>query len=128
MAIIQYESLLVTATSSGSIGTYTSKTWLGYVHTIVFAPTTSSTGLTTSTGGSFAITAERSGLPVFALDDTSTTKAGTYYPRSTTVTTTGAASTGAVSIPLYNERMLVTMTSGSTTATTHTATFYFYVS
>lgn len=128
MAYIAYEALAVTATSSGSIATNSAKTYNGFVHCVRYLPTTSSTALTPSTGGSIDITAAVSGLAVLSLDDTSTAKAGTYYPRNATVTSTGATSTGNALIPLYNERFVVTMTSGSTKADTATALLHFYVS
>jgi hypothetical protein len=63
---------------------------------------------------------------ILTLEDPSTL-AATYYPRSATVTTTGAASTGAARIPLSNERLLITVTSGATGDLPRTGTFDLYI-
>jgi len=51
MARIQYEALVISATSSGAISSYSAKTYNGFVEAIGYVPTTSSTGLTPTTGG-----------------------------------------------------------------------------
>jgi len=131
MPLIQYEALAISATSSGSITSYSSKTYTGYVDAVAYLPTTSSTGLTPTTGGAIVLTGELTSSVIWTLNDISNTGAALrmWYPRAPTVATTcsATASTGVARVPLYNERILVTVTSGSTDAVTKTGTLRFYV-
>jgi hypothetical protein len=130
MAHVNYEALVVTATSSGTITTLSSNTFNGFVQCVRYVPTnaTSSQGISSGGTATLAMTAERSGLTVLALADASSAGLGTYYVRNTTVDTAGAASTGVGFIPLFDERLQVVMTSGSTTQDTKRATLNIYVS
>ena len=127
MAFIDYEAMAITATSSGTIATTSTKVFRGFLHAIEYDPSTASTILP-STDSSMAITLDVTGRTVLSLEDMSTVHTGLYFPRVATVTTTGAASTGAEAIPIHDERVVVTMTSGSTQALTATAIVRIYVS
>jgi hypothetical protein len=131
MPDIQYEALTISATSSGAITSYSARTYRGFVEAVGYNPTTSSTGLTPTTGGAIIVKTELTSQTVFTLNDIGDTGAWQrmWYPRVATVAATcsATASTGVGRIPLYNERLAVTVTSGSTDTVTKTGTLRFYV-
>ena len=125
MANIEYESWSLSATtSSGPSGSgATTKTWNGYLSAVQYVPSTSAIP---STGGSVAFTGTRTGITLFSFENLGSTAAGVYFPRVATVTTTGATSTGAGLLPLFDETITVTLSSASTGGT-KTGAFRFYV-
>ncbi len=130
MSYVAYEELVVTASSSGSITTYSAGTYTGFVHAVRYVPThagATSGNISSGGGGTMAITSDVSGLSILSLADCSSAGGGDYYPRNLNSDLTGAATTGASAIPLFNERFKVVMSSGSTTADTKSAHLYFYV-
>lgn len=130
MAYIQYEALTVTVTTGGvglgggAATSYSAKTYNGFLHGIRYI-----TVVGTSMAEDFvlAITSEKSGATVLSIP--SCTGSQTWYPRLTAVNSTGAvmSSGTAVSFPLADERLAITITSGSTSGT-RTGTFHFWVS
>jgi len=126
MANIQYEGLAVTATSSGVITTYSDTTFTGFVEMIRYVASATTSDVIGNTASTILIQAERSGTDLISVATPATS--ATYYIRAATASTAGAGSTGSAQIPLYNERLLVTITSGSTDTTTKNGTIRFYVS
>ena len=131
MAYIQYEALIVTVTTGGvglagpAATSYSAKTYNGFLHGVRFVNSTAGSSMAEDT--ILAIASEKSGDTV--LNIASCTGTQTWYPRASLHNTTGAVlSTGAVAeFPLADERLAITITSGSTSGT-RTGTFYFWVS
>lgn len=124
MAYIHSEAVSLAPTTSGTSVTYlTSNTYNGYLEAVQYTPTTSAIP---STGGAIAITGERSGRTLFSIADLSTANTGLYHVRFGTVNSTMGTSTGAARHPLFDERLQIVVTSGSTDGT-RTASVRFYV-
>lgn len=126
---MQYEALVVSATSSGSVTTLSSKTFNGFVQAARYVVVNASTVLGISSGGgsSLALTAEVSGITVLSLANASSAGQADYYPRAALTDTAGVSTAIGAPIPLYNERLRCVITSGSTTQDTKVATFYLYI-
>lgn len=122
MSHIEYESLIVAVTTSTSATSQTAGTYTGFVHAIDYAPSTSTPY---STDANFAITSEKGGLNILTIDNPTST--ATYYPRAATATSTGATSTGSALVPLHNERLVVTISNGSSSGA-RSGTFEFFIS
>lgn len=132
MTYFAYERLLCSASSSGSITTLGAKTYIGYVHAVYYNPVlaaaTTSGNISSAGGGTVAITAAVSGLPILTLTNASSANLGAWYPRNAhTLSTSTGASTGASPIPLHNERIQVVITSGSSTLDTKYCNIDFYI-
>ena len=115
MAFIKSEDISLAPTTSGALVVNSSNTYNGYLHAVQFIVSTS----LTSTGGLLEVKGERTNIPLFTKADLSSGgAAGVYLPRLNTVLSTDAAtlSTGLGwdKLPLFNERLVVTVTSGST--------------
>jgi len=134
MSFIQYERVLCSASSSGSITTTSTGTYTGFIHAVYYNPvlaaaTTSGNISSGGTASSVAITAAVSGLPILTLADASSANLGAWYPRNEHfVTTSTTATTGASMVPLHNERIQVIIASGSTTQDTKYCNIDFYIS
>ncbi|KKN82077.1 hypothetical protein LCGC14_0313440 [marine sediment metagenome] len=118
MAYITSEDITLTATTSTSPATASSsKTYNGYLHAVQLEVSTSTP---LSTQGLLQITGDRTGLLLFSKADISAD--GQWFPRTVGVLSTASdtATTGAVAdrLPLFNEKVTVTMTCGSTSGTT----------
>ena len=112
MGYVNFESIAITATSSGS-HTHTSvKAYTGLVHMVRYIASATTSDVI-GAGATIAITGERNGQTILSLTAGPSTSAS-YYVVDTTVDTAGSASTGSASIPLANERVIITVTSGST--------------
>jgi len=132
MAYIDYEELTVSVTTStGALGggdptqaSYSAKTFNGLLHGVRFV--SGSGGSSMAEDMVLAITAERSGAT--ALGVAVCTGTQTWYPRLITGTSAGAVmSTGAgIQFPLAHERLVFTITSGSTSGT-RTGVFHIWV-
>lgn len=113
MAHFEYEAITLAATtSSGATGTST-KTYNGYLHAVQYVPSTS---VPLSTGGNLAVTATRTGASLFVIENLGSTASGLYFPRMGTVLSSDAntASTGVGVLPLFDETVTWTISSGST--------------
>ena len=131
MTYIAYERVLCSATSSGSITTYTTGTYTGLVHAVHYNPVMAATSGNISSGGtasSVAIASDVGGLTILTLADASSASLGAWYPRTIASSAlSSAASTGACAVPLHEERIAITITSGSTTQDTKYAYVSFYI-
>ena len=118
MAFIHSEDITLSPTTSTSpLAANSSKTYNGYLHAIQLDVSTSTP---MSTGGLLEITGERTGMLLFSKANISAD--GRWLPRVVAVLSTDSdtATTGAVAerLPLFNERLVITVTSGSTSGTT----------
>ena len=128
MAHIEYEALTVTITTgtvgglAGSGTGNSAKTYNGLLHAIQYVVGGSSWAEDTV----LAITAEKTAMSLLSL---TCTGAQTWFPRRTLVNAAGASLSSAISepFPLADERIVVTVTSGSSGGT-RTGTFRFWVS
>lgn len=116
MANIRSEALSIAPTTTTGDSWNTTATFNGQLHAIQYSPSTSATP---STGGNMLITGARTGLTLLNLDNLGSTAAGIYFPRFAPVTSTAGGTTGDTRYavdrhPLFNERITVTVSSGST--------------
>lgn len=123
MAYLKYERLVASATTSGAVVTTSVETFNGYLRQVTFERTTVP-GTPFSTTLGWVLSGERTTSALFSIDGSTVTTI--YRPAVTTVTSTGATSTGSAPIPLAHERITVTVTSGSTEGTRY-GIFHFYV-
>lgn len=133
MSYIAYEKVLCSATSSGSITTYTTGIFTGLVHAVYYNPVMAATSQSISSGdvapqATVAIASEVGGLTILTLANASSANVGVWYPRTlNTSALSSEATTGASAIPLHDERIGITITSGSTTQDTKYAYVSFYI-
>ena len=123
MGYMDYEQLVVTATTSGVATANTVKSWRGKLYGVQFVASTSAPY---STQMNVVLSGERNGSTFLDLDNAS---AGLRLPRQFTVTSTGSTGLGTPvpqPFPLFEERISFTITSGSTSGT-KTGTWRLYV-
>lgn len=126
MAWIHYEQVSLAPTTSGSYSANTQNTYNGFLHALRYVASTGATVLP-STDGNLTVQGEKTGIQMLNLSDLSTAGTGTYYVRQATVNTSGATSTGLAQFPLVNERLTITISSGSTGGT-RTGTLSVFIS
>lgn len=100
-------------TGSDSAATFTTKAFTGLLHAIQYVR--DSTGTAVSTAVGVTVTAARAGV-VFALSPfNSTADVTNYYPRQNIHSTAGSTIAGFEKIPLKDEALTFTLSSGGAT-------------
>jgi hypothetical protein len=108
------EAISLAPTTSGAFIINSIGTYLGHLYAVQLIPSSSAP---TSTGGLLELKGHRTNIPMFVKNDLSSGgPSGVFLPRIGTVLSTDAAtaSTGSDRPPIFNEQLVITVTSGST--------------
>lgn len=97
-------------TGSDSAASFTTKPFSGKLHCIQYVPDSTGTALSTAAG--LTVTAQRSGFPVLVVGTFNSTVNTFYFPRVNIHSTAGSTVAGFDKIPLKDEGLTFTLSSG----------------